>query len=134
MPDLMQVDYFYPGRDSQPPVQLTWYHGVRGPDLSGKVKYAKFGSGVLFEGEKGKLLADYSHHRLLPEEQFKDFMPPKQSIPKSVGHHQEWLNAIRTGSPTTCNFAYSGALAEAVLLGNVAYRYGKTLEWDGEAG
>src|SRR5262249_48175034 len=53
MPDLMQVEYFYPARGEQPPVQLTWYHGVRGPDLSGKVKYDRYGSGVLFEGEKG---------------------------------------------------------------------------------
>jgi predicted dehydrogenase len=134
MPDLMQVEYFYAARGEQPPVQLTWYHGVRGPDLSGKVKYDKYGSGVLFEGDRGKLLADYSKYRLLPEEQFKDFTPPKQSIAKSVGHHREWLNAIRTGSPTTCNFAYSGALAEAVLLGNVAYRCRQTIECDGQAG
>ena len=40
--------------------------------------------------------------------------------------------ACKTGSPTTCNFDYSGALAEAVLLGNVAYRSGKKLEWDAE--
>ena len=37
-----------------------------------------------------------------------------------------------TGAPTTCNFAYSGALSEAVLLGNVAFRVGKKIEWDGE--
>ena len=35
--------------------------------------------------------------------------------------------------PTTCNFDYSGALTEAVLLGNVAYRAGKALEWDAKA-
>jgi hypothetical protein len=30
----------------------------------------------------------------------------------------------------TCNFDYSGALSEAVLLGVVSYRLGKPLEWD----
>ncbi len=34
--------------------------------------------------------------------------------------------------PTLCNFDYSGALTEAVLLGNVAYRSGKSFKWDGE--
>ena len=29
-----------------------------------------------------------------------------------------------------CNFDYSGALTESVLLGNVAYRTGKSLDWD----
>jgi predicted dehydrogenase len=39
VPDKMQVDYEYPARGDQPPVHLTWYHGVNGPDLDGKVTY-----------------------------------------------------------------------------------------------
>jgi hypothetical protein len=42
--------------------------------------------------------------------------------------------ACKTGSPTTCNFDYSGPLAETVLLGIVAYRSGKKLEYDGKSG
>ena len=38
------------------------------------------------------------------------------------------IKACKDGSPTTCNFDYSGALTEAVLLGTVAYRLGKNLE------
>lgn len=134
MPDRMQVEFHYPAGDSGRPVHLTWYHGVKGPDLSGKVRFDGFGSGVLFEGTKGKLLADYDRHKLLPEESFKDYVPPSPSIPKSIGHHREWLEAIRTGGTTTCNFDYSGALAEAVLLGNVAYRCGKEIEWNAQEG
>jgi predicted dehydrogenase len=134
VPDLMQVDYQYPARENQPPVHLTWYHGVKGPDLGGKIVYKGFHSGVLFEGEKGTLLADYGHHQLLPEEKFKDFTPPKPTIPASVGHHREWLEAVKHGGPTTCNFHYSGALAETVLLGTVAYRCGKKITWDDKTG
>ncbi|HYT93876.1 MAG TPA: Gfo/Idh/MocA family oxidoreductase [Gemmataceae bacterium] len=133
VPDLLQVDYDYPARGSQPPVRLTWYHGVSGPDLGGMVTYNGFSSGVLFEGERGRLLADYNRHRLLPEDRFRDFTPPRQTIARSVGHHREWLEAIRNGGTTTCNFDYSGALAEAVLLGNVAYRSGQRLQWDAQA-
>jgi hypothetical protein len=114
-------------------VRLTWYHGVAGPDLAGKVTHAGFSSGVLFEGERGSLLADYSRHRLLPEDRFRDFSPPRQTIARSVGPHREWLDAIRGGGTTTCNFDYSGALAEAVLLGNAAYRSGQRLQWDAAA-
>ena len=40
----------------------------------------------------------------------------------------------RSRGQTTCNFDYSGALAEAVLLGNVSYRAGgKKLDWDAES-
>jgi predicted dehydrogenase len=133
VPDLMKVDYQFPLRGKAPPVHLSWYHGMPGPDLEGKRIFGGFESGVLFEGEKGMLLADYGRHRLFPEEKFKNFVPPRPSIPSSAGHHREWLAAIKTGKPTTCNFDYSGALSEAVLLGNVAYRCGKELEWDAAA-
>jgi predicted dehydrogenase len=135
MPDLLQVDYEYPARGSQPPVHLTWYNGQPGPDLNGKVRHAGYTNGVLFEGDKGNLIADYGKHRLLPEDRFKDFQPPRPSIPASVGHHREWLQAIRGGGQTTCNFDYSGALAETVLLGNVAYRAGGgKLHYDAKTG
>ncbi len=134
VPDVLQADYQYAARGAQPAVHLTWYSGVAGPSLDGKVQYEGFGSGVLFEGTKGKLLADYGHWKLLPEDQFKDFAPPPPTIPKSIGHHKEWIEAIKHGKTTTCDFAYSGALAETVLLGNVAFRSGQKIEWDEKAG
>ena len=78
------------------------------------------------------LLANYSTHLLWPESEFGSFEPPEPTIPTSVGHHQEWINACKTGSATTCNFDYAGAVTETVLLGNVAYRYGEQIEWDAE--
>ena len=76
------------------------------------------------------LLADYSKFVLLPEDKFAGHTPPPQSIPKSLGHHQEFIHACKTGAPTTCNFAYSGLLTEANHLGNIAYRVGKKILWD----
>ena len=78
------------------------------------------------------LLAGYKEYRLLPEADFADYQPPAPFIRDSVGHHKEWLDACKTGAPTTCHFDYSGALSEAVLLGNVAYRVGKKIEWNGQ--
>jgi predicted dehydrogenase len=132
------VRFQYPARLSSyshqtlPPVTLTWYHGGRQPErLTGEPR-EYFKSGVLFVGEKGELLADYGRHQLRPEQDFADFRPPTPYLPDSIGHHKEWLAAIRTGGRTTCNFDYSGALTEAALLGNVAYRAGRRIEWDAE--
>jgi hypothetical protein len=58
---------------------------------------------------------------------------PARTIPDSIGHHQEWIQACKTGKPTTCNFDYSGPLTETALLGNVAYRVGRKLEWNAAA-
>ena len=76
------------------------------------------------------LLAGYDKHVLLPEADFADFKRPEPFIKNSIGHHKEWIEACKTGGATTCNFDYSGPLTEAALLGNVAYRVQKKLEWD----
>ncbi|MFN0052855.1 MAG: Gfo/Idh/MocA family protein [Planctomycetales bacterium] len=126
-PTRMQIDYEYPARGSQPPVHLTWYHGGWKPE--GAEMY-RLGSAVLFEGTEGRLLADYGTNKLFMQ-QGKDAQPVKPTIPDSIGHWKEWIEAIKTGGPTTCNFEYSGNLTEAVLLGNVSYRCGnRPLEWD----
>jgi predicted dehydrogenase len=124
------VKYQFPARDKLPPVNLTWYNGKRRPHYFADGKLPQWGDGVLFVGAKGMLLADYDKHVLLPEKDFADFKRPEPFIPDSIGHHLEWLEACKSGEKTTCNFDYSGALAETVLLGNVAYRSGSKLEWD----
>ena len=128
VPDNMQVDYEFPARGDQPPVKLTWYHGRWRPE--GAEAYGK-GSAVLFEGERGRLLADYGTRKLFLEPGLSAETPPP-TIPDSIGHHQEWIAACKSRTSTTCNFDYSGALAEAVLLGNVAYRAGRRLTWDAD--
>jgi predicted dehydrogenase len=132
VPPYLIVRYQYPERSGQPPVTLTWYHGgkqpppdVLAPDLAKEWK-----SGVLFVGRKGNLLSDYGRHILVPEKNFAGFVAPTPFIRDSIGHHAEWIRACKTGEPTTCNFEYSGALTEAVLLGNLAYRVGASIDWD----
>src|SRR5438874_2362454 len=124
------VRYEYPARGEKPPVKLTWYHGGKRPPQLADGKLPKWGDGNLFIGEKGMLLASYDTNVLLPEQDFADFKRPEPFIKNSIGHHKEWIEACKNGGNTTCNFDYSGALTEAVLLGNVAFRTGKKLEWD----
>ncbi|MEQ8636774.1 Gfo/Idh/MocA family protein [Gimesia maris] len=132
-PASMQAVYEYGQRGDMPPVKVGWYQGTNKPQLWEEGKIPQWANGVLFVGEKGMLLSDYSKHVLLPEKEFADFNPPEPYIPKSLGHHAEWIHACKTGAPTTCNFEYAGLLTEANHLGNVAYRTGKKLHWDTQA-
>lgn len=131
-PASMHVTYEYGPRGDMPPVRLTWYQGGHKPEPWRAGTIPKWDSAVLFVGGKGMLLSDYGRHLLLPEKDFRDLAPPAPTIPKSIGHHAEWLHACKTGAATTCNFEYSGWLTEANHLGNVAYRAGKKLVWDAE--
>jgi hypothetical protein len=61
-------------------------------------------------------------HLLLPERHLAGFRRPAPTLPRSPGHHAEWIRACKTGQPTSADFAYSGWLTEANHLGNVAAR------------
>ena len=131
------VDYQYPSRGKKPPVHLTWYDSGKRPkeieglkDLAGN-PIAPWGGGQLFIGTKGMILSNYSQHMVLsPEGRQIEHKAPDPWISDSIGHHNEWLQAIRDDGDTTCNFDYSGALTESVLLGTVAYQSGEQLEWN----
>ena len=120
----------YPSRGDLPPVKLTWYNGGGYPELVKQKNIHQWGSAVLFIGSEGMLIADYGRHKLLPESKYAGFKVPDPFIPDSIGHHKEWIEACKTGGPTTGNFDYSGALTEAALLSNVALRTGRKLVWD----
>jgi predicted dehydrogenase len=134
-PPWLIVRYQFPDRitagERWKALNLTWYHGGKYPEqLLTPERYRDWKSGVLFIGSKGMLLADYGRHVLLPEKQFEGFVRPAPFIKDSRGHHREWVEAIRLGGTTTCRFEYSGPLTETALLGNVAYRVGRKIEWD----
>ncbi len=129
-PASMSATYHYAARGDMPAVKLTWHQGANKPAIWTENRIPQWPNGVLFIGDKGMLLSDYSKHTLLPEADFKGFARPAPFIPDSIGHHAEWIKACKDGSPTTCHFDYAGALTEANHLGNVAYRVGKKIEWD----
>lgn len=133
-PQQLTVRYDFGARGELPPVKLTWYHGGRRPELFKTMTLPKWGDGNLFVGSKGILLAGYGDHKLVQDGKVVEITRPTPTIPDSIGHHKEWVEACRKGeATTTCNFDYSGALTEAVLLGTVAYRTGQALEWDAAA-
>ena len=135
-PRWLSARWTFAQRGKLPPVTLTWHHGGRRPELPKEVNLPNCPVAVLFVGSGGMVITQLEvippRFKLLPLEKFAGFQPPPQTIPRSIGHHQEWIMACKTGKPTTCNFDYSGPLTETVLLGDVAYWVGEKLEWDSE--
>ncbi|GAF97172.1 unnamed protein product, partial [marine sediment metagenome] len=87
-----------------------------------------------FIGDKGKIISsdeNSQNPRLIPETKMQAYKRPPKTLPRSIGHHKEWLQACKGGEPAGSAFDYAGPLTEVVLLGNLAIRTGEKLYWDG---
>jgi predicted dehydrogenase len=131
-PATMTVTYEFPARGSAPPVKLVWHQGDSKPPEWHEGKIPKSDRAQLFIGDKGMLyVGGGGAPQLLPEEQFKDYQRPPETLPRSPGHYIEWIQACKGRGPAPgSNFQYAGWTTESNHLGNVAYRTGKKIEWD----
>jgi hypothetical protein len=69
--------------------------------------------------------------RLLPMELHRAYTRPAKTLPRVAGHHADWLQACKGGTPACSNFEYGARLTEFILLGTLALRTGKVVKWDG---
>jgi predicted dehydrogenase len=127
------VTWEFGASGSRAPVKLHWYDGGLLPTKDLFDGHAISENGSLFIGDKGKLYVpspNGSKTILLPEKDFRGFTPPPKTLPESPGHHEEWIEACKTGKPTMSHFAFAGTMTESLLLGNIAVRTGQRIEWD----
>ena len=108
------------GAVEMPPCKLVWYDGGLRPPRPVALPEGKLmgSNGRLLVGDKGFILGN----TIYPESLAKEAEELAGSIPRSAGHHQEWITACKGGPPAGSNFDWAGPLAESVLLGNVALR------------
>jgi hypothetical protein len=133
------LTYEYAARGSRPAVKVLWYDGGKMPPRPAELEpERKLGdNGIYFVGDKGVLLAGgwSGTPRLIPESRMKDFQMPAKTIPRSIGHHAEWIQACKDRKPAgaMAGFDYSGPYTEALLVGNLAVRLQKPIQWDATA-
>ncbi|MHC4475407.1 MAG: Gfo/Idh/MocA family protein [Planctomycetota bacterium] len=131
------VEYEFPARAGMPPVKLTWYDGELRPtdpeELEPGRRMGSRNGGALFVGDKGKLVCGCygKSPRLIPESKMQTFERPPKTLPRVEGHREDWIQACKGGKPACSNFDYAGPLTEVVVLGNLAIRTRKKLDWDG---
>jgi predicted dehydrogenase len=132
------ITYEFPAKGNRGPVTVHWYSGTeripRPKDLEKDRKPVETGAVVL--GDKGTIM--YGSHgaggvRIIPEAKMKAYKLPPKKIPRAKEHHQDWLQAIRTGTKAGSDFSYGGPLTELAMLGVIAIKMaGVKLQWDAE--
>ncbi|MCK4960760.1 MAG: gfo/Idh/MocA family oxidoreductase, partial [Planctomycetes bacterium] len=130
--------YQFPKRDGMPPVKMVWYDGGNMPkrpkELEPGRKLVSNVGGQLIYGDKGTIMIDAycKSLRVIPEKKMQELAPklPPKTIPRSIGHYEEWIRACKGGEPAMSNFDYAGPFTEVVQLGNIALRTGKKICFD----
>ena len=133
------ITYEFPARGARAAVRVFWYDGGKKPPRPAELEPDRElrDNGIYFVGEKGTILCGgwAGAPRLIPESRMKDFQRPAKTIPRSIGHHAEWVQACKDGRPedAKAGFAYSGPYTEALLVGNLSLRLQKPIQWDAAA-
>ena len=125
------VTFDFPAREGMPPLRLFWYDGGLKPPRPAELEAGRDlpSQGNMYVGDKGKIL----DNRIIPESKMKAYKLPPKTLQRRSGTWGEWVEAIRGGQAAGCNFDWASIITEAVLLGNIAIRRGKTLNWDAES-
>ena len=133
------ITFEFAAKGGRPALKAHWYDGGKLPkkpaDLGDEVDLSD--NGILFIGEKGTMLCGgwSGAPKLFPASRRENFQPPPKTIPRSIGHRAEWIQACKDRKPgdAKAGFAYSGPFTEALLVGNLAARLQKRIEWDAAA-
>jgi hypothetical protein len=149
------ITFEFPERGGMPPLQLFWYDGgllpprPEGLDVSERAptNYYVGDQGVLIpvrrrqpgtrpQGAQAAVVeapaGPPANFLVLANGRPKEFTPPPKTVPRTIGHYQEWIAAAKGGKPANCNFDYACLFAETSLLGVIAVRTGKDLLYDAQ--
>lgn len=138
LPLASTVHYHFPERNGRAALELHWYDGGILPPRPDELEPGEEldpEDGIILIGDKGKILVEGwggNRPRLIPKSRMESEKLPPETIPPSKGHHLEWIEACKGNGETRAPFSFAGPLTEAVLLGTVAVRTRRTLEWDSQ--
>jgi predicted dehydrogenase len=143
VPKTAVIRYEFPARGKLPPVKLTWHEGGPKPAVprdweAGKPLPA---AGMMMLGSRNTLITGTSPEspRLVSAaamDELKRNRPERWLDRVPGGHLAEWTRAIKGEGPAPgSNFVdYAADLTQVALLGLVAMRTGRRIEWDNRAG
>jgi hypothetical protein len=138
-PNKSRITYSFPGNSKRGPVKVVWSDGKLKPAVpagAGKLD----DNGSLLHGKNFTLSLCGWGGTFAPivsreqAEALKQKEPAQKYARITGGHYKNWVDSIRSFTPASSDFSYSGPFAEVILLGVIAQRLGRTLNWDAKKG
>jgi hypothetical protein len=128
------IKFKFPAQKELGPFDLFWYDGGMKPinpdELSVEGKSLS-GEGMMFVGNKGKIIADFRGENPVLYSEGKPAQASK-SAPESERQdaNNTWISAFKNNTQSPGSFIYAGPVTETILLGGVALRARKMVEYD----
>jgi hypothetical protein len=128
------IRFKFQAQEELPPFDLFWYDGGMRPSTpdeylaSGKSLERE---GMMFVCEKGKIIAGFRGENPQLFSDNKNITPARSSAAgPSEDANNTWINAFKNNTQSPGSFLYTGPVTETILLGGVALRAGKRVEYD----
>lgn len=125
------IRFKFQAQANLPPFELFWYDGGMKPIIpelpSGPLK----AEGLLFVGDKGRIVADFRGERPVLITDDKVMLDAPATSKRTLQDRDDaWITAFRNNTQSPGSFLYAGPVTETILLGGVALRAGKKVEYD----
>ena len=128
------IRFKFPKQEQLPAFDLFWYDGGMRPNTPEELMNGSLPpEGMMFVGDKGKIIGGFRTENpvLLPESKMKTYLNGQEPAKEVIeGGEKHWINAFKTNTQSPGSFLLAGPVTETILLGAVALRAGKRVEYD----
>ncbi len=135
-PGSCMIKFQFPKQDNLAAFDLFWYDGGMKPFAPEELEMDKREvpiEGLLFVGDKGKILAGFEGDRpeLLPKSKMDAFTGEKVKPPSEPERRSDvWVRSIKSGEESPGSFLHAGSVTETINLGAIALRTRQKIEYD----
>jgi predicted dehydrogenase len=128
----------FPDQENLGAFDLFWYDGGMKPfapeelEIDGRDIAPE---GLMFVGDKGKILAGFQGHNpeLIPKQKMDAYTKEKMVAEETSENRTEtWIKTIKTGKESSGSFLHAGPITDMMNLGAIALRAGKKVDFDSE--
>jgi hypothetical protein len=129
------IKFKFDAQKTLPPFDLIWYDGGMRPmiEAHGVSNSLLKPEGMMFVGDKGIILAEFRGENPVLYQNGKTTVPEKAAEITNEDSNATWVNAFMNNTQSPGSFIYATPVTETILLGAVALRAGKKVEYDSAA-